>query len=157
MGLFSKLINYMTGGSAEVKVEIQNANLSSPFPVSVSAKIHDHDLQCEKIYILIRCTEKKKEVFKPVDGENLTDNEKIVQEMDNWESEVLYENEIQVAPKCLLKNGVKYNWPLHIDLTNQSMPTVHGKNHKVIWEVQGAIDVAGNDPDSGWVEFDVKV
>jgi len=39
MGIFNKLINYMTGFSAEVGVEIDNANLKAPFPVGIGKSI----------------------------------------------------------------------------------------------------------------------
>ena len=156
MGIFNKLINYMTGFSAEVGVEIDNANLKAPFPVGIKAKVLQDDLNMEKVYMHIRCREEKLADFHIKSKEPETDNEKILREMQEWDKNTIYKKVIEVAPKGVLKSGKSYDWTVSVDITDASKPSRKEENHVIRWEVWAGIDVPGNDPDSGWIEFEVK-
>ncbi|MDH5400480.1 MAG: hypothetical protein OEX02_20160 [Cyclobacteriaceae bacterium] len=154
MGLFNKILNYVTGGSARVDIDIPQASISIPFPATVKAAITEHDLQADKVYLLIRCQEHKKS-FQPAKDGKLTDNEKILSELDEWDTETIYRKKVDVAPAQLLKKGNTYSWDVAIDLTDAKKPTMQDGEYKITWEFHAAIDVPGNDPDSGWVALTV--
>ncbi|MDH5599480.1 MAG: hypothetical protein OEY34_10170 [Cyclobacteriaceae bacterium] len=156
MGIFSKIANFVTGGSAEVAVEIDNATLKEPFRAKISASIHNDDLNMERVYLLIRCVEEKQEEFKAEENQSITDNERILRDMNEWDREVIYKKELNVADKMVLKSGSKYNWESTVDLAGAEFPSKKEDKHHILWQIQAGIDVPGNDPDSGWIEFDVK-
>ena len=156
MGFLNKMINYMTGFSAEVGVEIDNANLKAPFTVGIKAKVLQDDLFMEKVYMHIRCQEEKLANYDFDGKEPETDNEKILKEMEEWDKKIIFKKSLDVAPKGVLKSGETYEWSVTIDLTEASKPTQKTENHVIKWEVWAGIDVPGNDPDSGWIEFEVK-
>jgi len=156
MGFFNKMINYMTGFSAEVGVEINGANLKDPFPVGVKAKILQDDLNMDKVYMHIRCLEEKLANYSSGGSEPETDNEKILSELNEWDKTTIFKKTVDVAPKGVLKSGETYDWSVLVDLTDASKPSQKSENHIIRWEVWAGIDVPGNDPDSGWVEFDVR-
>lgn len=156
MGLFKKLVHYVTGAGTDVSINVENATLSQPFNLSITATPKQGNLQCRKVYVLIRCKEEKLQEFKPLDENNMTDNEKILSEMQEWDSEIIYSNEIQVSDECTLNQGESYSWTTEINLNNEGNASKNDNNHRITWQVQAGIDVSGNDPDSGWVEIQVN-
>ncbi len=54
MGIFSKLKNYVTGGGAELSVEIESPSLTEAFTVRVNAHIQSDDLAVESVYVKLR-------------------------------------------------------------------------------------------------------
>jgi len=155
MGLFNKMVNYVTGGSAVVDVHIEGANLTSPFNVTVSAEIKKQDLNADHVYLLIRCQDVRLAGYVPEDQVS-TDNERILQEMNEWTFDTLFKTEVEVSGSDVLHSGKTYTWDVELDLSEAEKVSFDSQGHKIIWEVQAAIDVPGNDPDSGWVEFLVK-
>ncbi len=156
MGIFNKLLDFITGGSAEVTVDMNNATISSSFNVQVHAIIGDSDLDCRNVYLKIRCIEETLESYGPKNTEKMTDNEKILSEMKDWISDTIYNKQFNITNSCILKKGKAYDWESEIDITDASKASASSKDHRVIWQVQAGIDVHGNDPDSGWVDFQVE-
>lgn len=154
MGLFKRMINYVTGGSAQVDVEINDAQLSRPFKVGVTAEVQIEHLQMEKVYLLFRCTEGKLAGYIE-GGKAETDNERILQELNEWDVKTLYKKEVEVTGPSELVSGETYSWEVDVDLSDADSPSVKSEGYEIRWQVQGAIDVPGNDPDSGWVTFEV--
>ena len=153
MGIFNRMIDFVTGGSAEVDVEIRNANLTEPFKVTVKADIGSEDIQCEKVYLLIRCQKIEKENYQAADESNMTDNEIILQESADWITETTYKSEIQVAPSMKLERGKSYEWDVQVDISAHDTPSETTPTRRIKWQVQGGIDVPGNDPDSAAFYF----
>lgn len=155
MGIFNKIVDYVTGGSAEVNVDISKASVQEPFTAKIAAKISKNTLHVDKVYLLIRCKEGKLNRIVPTDGQPLTDNEKILNEMEDWDEKILFEKEFKVSGSAELKKEKSYNWEVKIDITEHPVTSEKTEDHFVQWEAQAGLDVPGNDPDSGWKEFKV--
>lgn len=156
MGIFSKILNYVTGGSAKVGIQLDGPRLSGPFRVQISAEVLNDDLNCERVYLLVRCIEKKLDAYKPENEADMTDNEKILQQMAEWDENEIYHSEIEIAPASMIKKGEKCQWVKEINLEGKGKPSLKSPNHQVIWQFQAGLDIPGNDPDSGWMEFELS-
>ena len=156
MGIFNKLLDFLTGGSADVSVDLTNASISKPFTINVSANIGSDDLNCRNVYIIIRCIEETLESYGPKNSKTMTDNEKILSQMNDWVSDTLYYKQFNITDSCILKKGQKYSWEKEIELVEATKVSLDTKDHKILWQAQAGIDVHGNDPDSGWVDFIVN-
>lgn len=154
MGLFKRLVNYVTGGSAHVDVDIENAQLSTPFKVQIAAEIGNMDIDMDNVYLNIRCTEGKLVGFVEED-KIVTDNERILQELNEWNIDTIYKKKVEVTGAGVLKAGENYSWEVEVDLSDAEKKTFKSAGYEIRWQLQAAIDVTGNDPDSGWVHFDV--
>ncbi len=154
MGLLHKILHYVTGGSAEVDVDIENANLDKPFPVKITAEIKDNDLNIDSVYLLFRCQDARLDGYSESGPE--TDNERILRELNEWVFDTVYETRIDISGEGTLKGGEDYSWDTMVDLSECDEKSYDSPGRRVIWEVQAGIDIPGNDPDSGWVEFQVK-
>ncbi len=153
MSIFNKLVDFVTGGSAEVEIDLKEATLNKPFSVKVTAKGLHNNVDIDRVYLLIRCREGKIIEFKATDNQPLTDNEKILNEMKEWDVDTVAEMDHTVSGKEELKKGKNYEWSSIVDLSKYDKVSVSGEKHFVKWEVQAGLDVPGNDPDSGWQEF----
>lgn len=156
MGLLKKLVHFVTGGGTDVSINVENPTLSNPFNLNITAIPKQSTLNCRKVYLLIRCKEEKIQEFKPLDENNMTDNEKILSEMREWDSNITFSDEIIISGECKLNKDETYSWSTEINLNGAGEPSKNEKNHRIIWEVQAGIDVSGNDPDSGWIEIMVN-
>jgi hypothetical protein len=152
MGLFSNLINKITGGGAKVSVTAETPKLTGPFKVNVKAIVSDNDLKIDKVYLYLRGVEKTRvrNVEFPA-TQTQSSHKKDV----NGEEEVT-KTEFVVAPAQTLTGKQEYNWSLDIQLPPNALPTYVGRNAWYDWEIKAGLDAPGNDPDSGWVKIDVK-
>lgn len=155
MSILNKLVNYVTGGSAEVHMNLDEATLKKPFNAKVKAKIFRDTIKVERVYILIRCLEGKLIEFEAKDDRPLTDNEKILNQMKEWNIKTIAEVEHIVSGRQKLAKDEIFEWETTIDLTKQTKLSVNEDKYFIKWEAQAGLDVPGNDPDSGWQEFKV--
>ncbi len=119
-----------------------------PVPVRIRAVI-EADLKASEIYLLLRGMEHAQVMDtdrKPGGG---TKRELV------RGKETSYETRIMVDGAQQLSKGEERVWDATITVPADGMPTLRGKMIRHVWEVQAGLDTVGNDPDSGWVEFDV--
>ena len=149
MGLFSNLINKITGGGAKVTVIAENPKLTGIFKVNVKAIVADGDLKIEKVYLYLRSIEKTRvrNVQFPA-----TSTQSAQQRDVNGEEEVS-KTEFVVAPAQTLTGKQEYNWTADVQLPPNALPTYMGKNAWYEWEIMAGLDAPGNDPDSGWIKL----
>lgn len=152
MGLFSNLINKITGGGAKVTVVADTPKLKEPFKVNVKAIVSDSDLKIEKVYLNLRGIEKTRvrDVQFPATATQSA------QKRDITGEEEVIKTEFVVAPAQTLTGKQEYNWSADIQLPPNALPTYIGKNAWYDYEIKAGLDAPGNDPDSGWVKIDVK-
>ena len=155
MGVLDKIISYVTGNSAKIDLFIPQASLNSPFRASIKAFINDHDIEADYVYLNIQCMEAKKAYIPPKEGK-LTDNEKMLSELNEWNTKILFKKKIEVARHLLLKKGLEYSWDTTIDLSGAEKASTHGETCKIIWKFQAAINMFGINPDSGWKTIEVS-
>lgn len=152
MGLFSKLVNKITGGGARVTVMPENPTLSGKFKVTVKAVISDNDLNVNNVYLKIRSIEKArvKNVYFPATSVHPATTKDITGEEEIFKAEYLIDN-----AKTLMA-GQEYTWEYELELPSGALPTFTGRNISHEWEMLAGLDVPGNNPDSGWQKFEVR-
>lgn len=171
MGLFNKIKaagRALTGGAAEVHVDLpDDISLGAPFTVTVRANIDDQALKIDGVYLLVRAVEQLE-----IDREQFevrSDRMEVLD--DDWGNEVPDSSEgpnnyrgeeetcdlrIAVAGAAELEANQTYTWETEVRLPAGSLPTYIGRSARHVWMIQAGLDAFGNDPDSGWIEFQVR-
>lgn len=154
MGFLSKMKNFVTGGGAKVSVEIADTvPRGSTLQVRVTAVIGDSDLNAENVMLKIRATEKVS--LQGVEVADRHDDEGGTERKTIHESEQTFKREKNLASAQTLEANETYTWDAEIEIPNDVLPTYRGRNAKHSWHALAAVAVRGNDPDSGWIDFDV--
>ena len=150
MGFFDKLKsmkNAITGGSAKVQLSIDgdDLELGKPFAVHITAEAKA-DVKATAVYILVRSTESTHAT-----DDNGRISKEVVGEME------VYNHRFDVEGPQELKAGETYEWTAEICLPDDgdARATYDGEIMNHDWEVQAGLDVKGNDPDSGWLGFEI--
>lgn len=149
MGFFDKLKsvkNALTGGAADVTVEVGEARTDSPVQVRVTATAKAN-FPIKRVYLLVRSVEEAVVHDIDVERDGSVRREAVHGEVETCNMEV------DIADALDLEEGETYEWETEIELPQESNPTFHGNTIRHVWMIQAAIDSFGNDPDSGWVEF----
>lgn len=148
MGLLDSLKsakNYITGGSAEITVSMpEEIEIGHAFDVHVACKALA-DITPKKVYIILQSVERVK-----VEGYDFDDAEYERKRMVT----TMYNDEVEIVGEQSMQEGKTYEWDISLTIPDDAECTYNGKNATHTWRLQAAIDVPGNDPDSGWVEFD---
>ncbi len=151
MGLLDKLKsanNLVTGGGAKVQIEVGQGALGQPIPVTVRAQVSSAPLNVSKVYVLVRGHEKIQMTVR--DQDDPGDRDRI---NEGWES---FRQEFPISGPLELEAESQHEWTGEITLPPTCQPTYEGRNAKHVWQFQGALDVRGNDPDSGWVDVHLR-
>ncbi|GAB4536027.1 MAG: hypothetical protein Tsb0020_51020 [Haliangiales bacterium] len=152
MGLLDKIKsakNFVTGGGAEVAVDVEPARRGEPCRVSVRATVSDAALSVARVYVIVRGEEHIDLLHRDYeDGHSDTDRVR--------KNEESFRVEIDVATPGELEAQSSHEWSGEFTLPSDAQPSYHGRYARHIWRVQAGLDVRGNDPDSGWVEFYVS-
>ncbi len=149
MGFFDKLKsmkNAVTGGSAKVTLSIDGDDLEigKPFAVHITAQAKA-DASPTAVYVLVRSSESTHAT-----DDNGRISKEIVGEME------VYTARFDVEGPQEMKNGETYEWTAEITLDEDDCnPTYNGEIMSHEWEIQAGLDVKGNDPDSGWLGFEI--
>lgn len=150
MGLFDKIkqaANFVTGGGANVTIAPEGSEFdkNATIRVRVTAQVKDAPLNASAVYLEIRSREYVN-LRKSINGktENIHDEH------------VGFTHKVQTVITSALEGNQTYDWNLEITLPSNAQPTFHGTMAHQVWEVRGAIDVKGNDPDSGWIEVRIR-
>ena len=149
MGLFSKLKsmkNAVTGGAAKVYVEVEEgAELGEGFDITVKATTKA-SFDISSVYIVVRSYE---EAFELTERGEVTNS--LVGRMET------FEQRFDVSGPESLKEGEEYEWEVEITLPDADCnPSFDGEMIRHTWEIMGALDAKGNDPDSGWATFIIE-
>ncbi len=151
MGLLDKLKsvkNSITGGGATVQVEIAEGELGRPLPVVVRARA-ETKLSVRRVYLELSSEEHATATYleRERDGD-----------LDREHARSSYERvnlEIDLAGAQQLEEGGEYTWEGEITLPGDALPSFYGNIIQHLWHARAGLDTSGNDPDSGWVEFEV--
>jgi len=149
MGFFKNIMNKITGHGAKVSVEVFEPNLDEPFQVKVTAIISDADMKIDKVYLRIRSLEST--TVRGVDVWEGDDHRFI----DVNGQEEIFGTEYVVTGATVLKANETYEWTTEVQLPEGSLPSYYGRNAEHVWQFYAGLDTPGNDPDSGWVVYDV--
>jgi hypothetical protein len=141
MGFFKNLKNKMTGGAAEVTVEVGIGTRGQAFPITVHALAKGAG-RVNSVYLLITASEH----CEFTDSNNNTISS----------SCETYNTKVTIADGMDLQEGQSYDWQGMLELPEDTNPTFEGEMIQHVWQVQAGLDMPGNDPDSGWVTFEVE-
>ena len=150
MGLFDKLkqaTNFITGGGANITLAPEGSEFdkAAPIKVRITAQIKDAPLNATSVYMDIRAREYVS-LHKNINGKNENINE----------DHISFTHKVQTVLTAALEGKQTYDWELEFSLPSNAQPTFHGTMAHQVWEIKGALDVKGNDPDSGWIEIRVR-
>jgi hypothetical protein len=156
MGLFSKIKNSMTGGWCEVDLDISDAVRGGTAQGVVTVRMKDEPISVDEIYVNIRCNEcvrlnNYKVTVRDRDDPGDYDRHSI----DIDEDERLLDDKIVAEGECELGGGETRTFEFEFDVPEGMPPSYHGRNASVEWVAFAGLDMKGNDPDSGWVKFNV--
>jgi hypothetical protein len=151
MGFLDKLKsakNMVTGGGAKVQLEIGQATLGGEVSVVVRAQVAGAPMNASRVYVIARAQERIKMTVR--DQDDPGDRDRI---NENYES---FRQEFQVTGPVEMEADSQHEWQGQFQLPANSQPSYQGRNAVHVWEFQAGLDVKGNDPDSGWVEAQVR-
>jgi len=148
MSLLNKIksvTNSITGGSAKVALEITSLpSRTQPFSVRVSAMVANQNLQIKRVYVRLKGEESI--IARHVDRR--------YGYSDVNQSEILYEQDFDIAGEQTLLAGHSYTWEGQVDASDmETRATYLGRNARHEWSVLAGLDAPGNDPDSDWVDI----
>lgn len=156
MGFFNKLKNFVTGGAATVSVRPVNQvnDGNSPIKVEIRAMVKEEDCDIRNVYFKVRAIERV--VARDIDlARDEGGNIRRYRE-DVHDSFTTYEVEMQVDGAQTLKGNQTYDWNVEFEIPHNVNGTYRGRNATHDWEIYAGLDMAGNDPDSGWVDLEIK-
>lgn len=149
MGFLDKIKsakNLVTGGGAKVQIQLPpNAARGQTLSVLVRAQVASAPLKVSKVYIKVRSRENVDFTLN-----HKGDKIRVEEEHDTFEQEFVVTGPLQLDAES------QHEWPAEIQLPISSQATYRGHNSNHVWEFQAALDVTGNDPDSGWQELPVS-
>lgn len=149
MGFFSNLKNAVTGGAAAVEVRLPTAaQRGHSVPVTIQATARSSG-KVGAVYVLIRAAESAQ--IKDTDYANGTSRSEVVHGF-----KVTYEARVPIAGGLELEAGKAYTWEGEVALPAHVNPTFAGQMIGHRWELQAALEMTGNDPDSGWQPLHVS-
>ena len=159
MGLFDKLkqaANFVTGGAATVNVRPVNQVNDGNGPIELEIQARAKDVKCNvrNVYLKVRAVEEV--VAKDIDLARDEGGQVRSVREDVRNVYTTYETEIQVAGAQELEANQSYDWKVSIDIPQNMNGTYRGYNARHEWQVYAGLDMAGNDPDSGWVDLEIK-
>ncbi len=149
MGFFNNLVNKLTGGGAKVGLEVSGNKLNEPITVKITATVADAELKISKVYLHVKAVEHCRVRNVQVASGSGTNT----QDVNGTES--TFDQEFTIEGAQTLAANQTYTWTKQITLPGGALPTFIGKNAQHEWEFVGALDVSGNDPDSGWLKINL--
>jgi hypothetical protein len=152
MGFFSNLVNKITGGGAKLSLVIDTPKMNEPFKVEIKAVVADAEVKIDKVYLYLKGLERTQ--VRNVDFPATTSSPS--QKKDVHGEEETARTEFVVAGAQTLSANQEYTWTYEVRLPSGAMPTYMGRNAWHEWFLLAGLDVSGNDPDSGWIKFDVR-
>ena len=154
MGFFKGLVNFVSGGGAEVGLEAGDAVRGQAMPVKVTATIADSDVEVRKVYVRLRATEEIDIPDVTVMDESGRDKGKTRRGLERREQ--THDQEIQVAGPQTLKAGESYTFEAEVPVPLGVPPSFAGRYCRHEWRITAGLDKPGNDPDSGWTLLEVR-
>lgn len=155
MGFFDKIksgVNALTGGAADVRVAVLGEPvLGEPFQVEISATA-TADFKINKVYLLVKAWEEVKAEGVEIeieDGELEVEKEMVHKIVDTFNAE------IEVDGTQDIDSGETKTWTVEVTVDPENNGTYRGVHARHEWQLYAGLDAFGNDPDSGWVGFEI--
>ena len=152
MGLWDTLkgaVQSMTGGAAEVQVEVGASTLGAPTFVRITAQANA-DIDIQSVYLLVRAHEEAE--VRDVDYDYEDGRRRIEYVRGHHQT---FSGRFEIAGAQALSSGQNYTWEGEFVIPEDNHPSFDGYMISHTWQLQAGLDARGNDPDSGWLAFDV--
>lgn len=156
MGLLDKvksMKNALTGGAATVYVDLEDAQIGSPFAVTVRVQSKDAEVKYNRVYLKVEGIEKVEVPDVDVQYNNNGDRTRR-REIVRARSKTL-QQELTVAEGGVLSANESVEWTVEVKLPEGATPPFRGKYTDHHYQVFAGLDCFGNDPDSGWKRLHV--
>lgn len=138
--------DFITGGGAEISVRVQDsARREVPTLFEVSAEVKANPMAIQRVYLKLRATIHR-EFQRGLDGSPAR--------MHDMKRD--FEAELEHVEVQTLESGKCYRWTLEHVFPEAAKPTFADANTRHVWEMCAFLDKTGNDPDSGWIEFELE-
>lgn len=153
MGFLSNIKNMVTGGGADVILTIPEVDYGQDSNVNVSIKVKDAEIKSEELYLELQC--------------NYHCNEMRIEYLDENKDSVVDKIKISLIPVIRKVDSKKrqvnsarsyralstHEFPVKLMFDK---PDFISSNNQIVWKANAGLAVTGNDPDSGWKDFNVK-
>ncbi len=155
MGFFDtikSIKNVITGGAADVCIEITPVTFGEPFDVTIKAQLDSADLKIDRVYLEI---EGREEIEVPDVDVIYYDNNEQERRTEIVRAQCLTTSlEIIVDEAQTLNAEQGYEWNVRVELPEEALPLYAGEYCRHYYVARASLDCFGNDPDSGWIELE---
>jgi hypothetical protein len=147
MGFLSDLKNKVTGGAALVQVRVGTVRRGEPVTVQVHATMKA-STRVNAVYVVVRAVERCQ--VRDADYDDGHRRTELVRGR-----RISFEHRVALAGAQDLQDGQSYAWSGQLEIPISANPSFNGRIIDHEWELAAGLDMAGNDPDSGWQRFTV--
>ena len=155
MGLLSNLKNSLTGGWADVAIDHGEGRRGEPLAVTVHVAVRSSAIEVSDVYLRLECHE-----IVEIDNHRVSDRDADggleVDHVDIRRDERLFERRVSLARGVSMDAESQQAYETQIELPAHLPPTYTGRHARIRWRALAALDMKGNDPDSGWQEIPVS-
>ncbi len=162
MGFLSDLKNNLTGSWADVSVTATPATRGQSTTITVHVNVKDNAIEINKVTAKVQCIEiVEVHNVRTTSAVGSSSQAKIGQPSPPATSgtakatENLFDQEVPVAQAQQLAANSQQSFEATFQIPAHLPPSFTGRNARIEWKVMAAVDMKGNDPDSGWQVFEV--
>ena len=158
MGIFDKLKelkNYIAGTGANLHVIVDNTAIHSEglVRVKVLCQIKELDVLVDKLYLKLRAQETVRYRDNNYSGTGNRSHHSGGAKKTAYAT--TFKDELMIDQNFRLDAGGEYEWDAEFAIPSNIPGTYNGINARHEWSVLAGLSKKGNDPDSGWVLFEV--
>jgi hypothetical protein len=160
MGFFSKLKANLTGSWADVTIVANDATRGETATVTVNVAVRDQEISVDSIVVTLRCNEEisipnyRASVKMQTNGQ--AGNSTASGSINVNHTETIHEEEVTVDSNVNFAANEKRSFQAIFQLPAHLPATFEGRNAGYVWEAYAALEMKGNDPDTGWKEIRVR-
>jgi hypothetical protein len=147
VGFLSNLKNSVTGGAADVQVQCPAVQRGTPVTVQIHAQAKGN-ANVAGVYLLVRAMERA-----TVSDREWEDGRSYTETINATHTS--FEHRLPVAGPFQMVEGQQGQWQAQLHLPQNVGPSMQGHMISHEWSIQAGLDMAGNDPDSGWITIQV--
>lgn len=153
MSFFSNLKNFVTGNSAEVSIVTPTVYFGSSAIITVNVQVKDSSIKSKELYLNIECIYDSNNFNIERKDTNNDQKEDTIFVSNSKVNQKVYAKKYVLDTSSIYEKNQTYTFTQSISLETEALLS-NAKGIK--WRCLAGIDTSGNDPDSGWVEFEVK-
>lgn len=158
MGIFDKIkefTNYISGTGATLHVIVDNSMLipEGLIRIRVLCQVKDMDILVDKLYLKLRAQETVSYRDNHYSGSG--GNRRHMGGAKRTAHATTFKDELIIDQNFRLDAGGEYEWESEFMIPPSIPGTYIGINARHEWAVLAGLSKKGNDPDSGWVPFEV--